>query len=349
MGQSLSGQQSCFFPDDDETKAPPLFSCLTWEREEVRAEQHGYLLPHFRGGGGASWTLPSRCHAFAQTEEEADSGALLVAAFNGRIDKVIHLLSKPGTNPNVSYSNGNTPLIMAVQENHTHIVKLLLERPDIKVNQRGQDGHTALIRACYERSDIVDMLLRRPSIDVNLATYYGTTALTYAIRNGNIGAVLALINHPGIDINHQSKHGENALFEAVSYKRKDIVELLIHHGNCNVDIVDLHDRTPFLIACQYGFQDIALYLIEVGCDTTCQDDCGRNGLYHALKRNRDAIVHAILDRKVPYTLRAQCRTVIRAYARSMVGPGNSVQRVIRRIPRTELPYSLISYLAFETT
>ena len=24
----------------------------------------------------------------------------------------------------------------------------------IQVNQRGQDGHTALIRACYERSDI---------------------------------------------------------------------------------------------------------------------------------------------------------------------------------------------------
>ena len=35
--------------------------------------------------------------------------------------KAAMFLSRPGTNPNVSYSNGNTPLIMAIQENHTAI------------------------------------------------------------------------------------------------------------------------------------------------------------------------------------------------------------------------------------
>ena len=74
-------------------------------------------------------------------------------------------------------------MIIAVQENHTRIVHMLLSRYDIKVNMRGLDGYTALIRACYERSDLVKTLLSRHDVDVNLATYYGTTALTFAIRS----------------------------------------------------------------------------------------------------------------------------------------------------------------------
>ncbi len=49
--------------------------------------------------------------------------------------QVSFLLALPETNPNISYSNGNTPLIIAVQENHTDIVLMLLSRPDIKVPQ----------------------------------------------------------------------------------------------------------------------------------------------------------------------------------------------------------------------
>ena len=44
---------------------------------------------------------------FPQSEAEAASTALLVAAFNGREDRVEELLSRRETNPNVSYSNGN--------------------------------------------------------------------------------------------------------------------------------------------------------------------------------------------------------------------------------------------------
>ena len=96
-----------------------------------------------------------------------------------------------------------------MQENHGSIVRLLLARPDIRVNMRGMDGHTALIRACFERcvaacsvtrlteccrADLVRLLLQRPDTDVNLATYYGTTALTFAIRSGNVAAVGAAAN-----------------------------------------------------------------------------------------------------------------------------------------------------------
>jgi hypothetical protein len=53
-----------------------------------------------------------------------------------------------------------------------------------------------------------------------------------------------------------------------------------------------------LPACQYGFEEIALCLIGAGCDTTSQDDCGRNGLYHAVKR----LVQGIRISKEQHTL-----------------------------------------------
>jgi hypothetical protein len=52
------------------------------------------------------------------------------------------------------------------------------------------------------------------------------------------------------------------------------------------------------VACQYGFEEIALCLIGAGCDTTSQDDCGRNGLYHAVKR----LVQGIRISKEEHTL-----------------------------------------------
>ena len=63
------------------------------------------------------------------------------------------------------------------------------------------------------------------------------------------------------------------------------------------------------VVCSY--EDIACALIAAGCDTTVEDDCSRNGLYHAVKRKRELIIHALLDRREPYSLRRQCRTVIR--------------------------------------
>ena len=198
------------------------------------------------------------------------------------------------------------------------------------------------------RSDLVKLLIQRPDVDVNLSTYYGTTALTFAIRNGNVSAVRELIKHPNINVNYQSKHGENALFEAVSYKRMDLVEALLSHPKLEVDLVDQHDRTPFLVACQYGYDDIAISLIRAGCDPTVEDDCGRNGLYHAVKRKREMIVQALLDRRDPYSLKCQCRTVIRSYTRSIIGPGGSVRTRINNIPRQELPASLRSFLTFQS-
>ena len=97
-----------------------------------------------------------------------------------------------------------------------------------------------------------------------------------------------------------------------------------------------------------SYEDIACALISAGCDTTVEDDCSRNGLYHAVKRKREQIIHALLDRREPFSLRQQCRTVIRSYLRSVFGPGVSIREVINKISHHELPGTLVSFLTFES-
>ncbi|QQP33136.1 Uncharacterized protein FKW44_024416, partial [Caligus rogercresseyi] len=109
---------------------------------------------------------------------------------------------------------------------------MLLDHPMINVNQRGLDGYTALIRACYDRPDFVRILLTRPETQINLSTYFGSSALTYAVRNGNTEAVQYLLSRPDVDINFQSRSGENAILEAVAYRRNEIAILLLQEGGC---------------------------------------------------------------------------------------------------------------------
>jgi len=96
------------------------------------------------------------------TAENRDSMGLLAAVFTGRETKARELLTLPWTNINAQYTNGNTPLILAVQGPNVSLVRLLLDHPRINVNLRGLDGYTALIRAAGEnRPEYVAMLIAR--------------------------------------------------------------------------------------------------------------------------------------------------------------------------------------------
>ena len=122
---------SCLYPNEDDPSHPPaLLSCLSpppdtspdhghhslrplthdlrprpliasCSRRPGRSRlvfQHSTVTTSFLGSSPGLYSLVS--------ESEAANTALLVAAFNGRDDRVRELLRRDDTNPNVSYSNG---------------------------------------------------------------------------------------------------------------------------------------------------------------------------------------------------------------------------------------------------
>eukprot|EP00095_Tigriopus_kingsejongensis_P005436 maker-scaffold224_size251237-snap-gene-0.17 protein:Tk05436 transcript:maker-scaffold224_size251237-snap-gene-0.17-mRNA-1 annotation:"ankyrin repeat-containing protein" len=289
-----------------------------------------FIIPDEQRGDGT--TNHTNIRALTIAQENRDSMGLLAAIFTGRENKAQELLMLPWTNINAQYTNGNTPLILAVQGNNEIIVRLLLNHPDLKVNLRGLDGYTALIRACQDRPDFVRMLLARADTEVNLANYFGTTALMYAIRCGNEEAVQHLLMRVDIEVNFQSRHGENALIEAVTYRRYEIACALISRDDVDVDVLDNRDRTPLIMAVQYGYLPLVRLLVFNACSDPCaEDDQGHNALHYALKRGSSPMVHDLVEvLSYPQPLMRLCRTVIRRTIRDKVGRGHRLKPHIER-------------------
>ncbi|KAI5783291.1 hypothetical protein FPQ18DRAFT_419515 [Pyronema domesticum] len=104
-----------------------------------------------------------------------------------------------------------TALIYACMSGHEAIVKLLLDRKDIRVNLAEDDGWTPLMHACTEgKEGIVKLLLERDDIQVNLAAKDGRTPLMLACSNGKEVIVKLLLEREDIDIRLKDNEGKTA-------------------------------------------------------------------------------------------------------------------------------------------
>lgn len=94
-------------------------------------------------------------------------------------------------------SNGNTALIISINNNTNEITKELLKHPDIDVNIPDNCGNTALIWSCYyEHKENIKELLKSPNIDVNIADKDNVTAL-YLIKKRMNGVIEKLLIEHG--------------------------------------------------------------------------------------------------------------------------------------------------------
>ena len=78
--------------------APKAFSCISVEGTISRTNSRGPIRRRT-----ASFVWPE---LFPDSDSDSTRTSLLVAAFNGKEDKVRELLLRDDVNPNISYSNG---------------------------------------------------------------------------------------------------------------------------------------------------------------------------------------------------------------------------------------------------
>ncbi|KAF2122387.1 ankyrin repeat-containing domain protein [Lophiotrema nucula] len=122
----------------------------------------------------------------------------------GNEDLVQILLADPRVDINRN-PNGQSALITAVNKGLSRIVKLLLEHPQISVEQTGYRSQNILIGAVGKGAlEIVKLLLDHPSIDVNVEAWRGKSALQLAAAKGSLEIVKLLLDHQNIAVNHRS-------------------------------------------------------------------------------------------------------------------------------------------------
>ena len=254
-------------------------------------------------------------------------GLFIKAARDGNLSKVTQML-EDGIDVNAHYENGNTALMWACVNEHTHVALALLEDDDIKVdlandygntalhqasdkgmlavvkkliakdanvNKQNEDGNTALIVACkYKQPDVALVLLESKDIKVDLKDEDGDTALHYASHQKMTEVVKKLIVKDA-DVNKQDKNGITALIWACYAKNTDIALALLESKNIEVDLVDNNGETALHPASRQGMLAVIEKLITKGTDVNKQNRNGYTALMHACDNEHTHVALALLN------------------------------------------------------
>ena len=128
---------------------------------------------------------------------------------DGKLDEVRSALAR-GEDVNDKNSWGSTALMWAVRNKHNSIVKLLLDQPGVKTNEKDNGGRTALhVAAWFNNREVARMLLLHPTMDsANAKSNKGNTAVMAAVRRGHKEVLSELVAHESVSLNIGNERGE---------------------------------------------------------------------------------------------------------------------------------------------
>jgi ankyrin repeat protein len=190
------------------------------------------------------------------------SYCLLYASEEGHEEAVRFLLAQPTIDVNPTNAMGQTPLLLAAQNEHRGTARLLLGRLDIEPNVYCR-GHTSLLLAAlWGWTDIVQLLLARPDTNPNPKNTRGNTPLAAAVDGGHEEMVEKLLKHPATDPNIANEETWTPLLMAADDGNEQIVKLLLQHPKINPDPVLDDGRTALMLARDGGHDGVARVLTE---------------------------------------------------------------------------------------
>ena len=123
--------------------------------------------------------------------------ALLFAAQRG-FTEIMRDLIRRGADVNLSIYHGTSPLNITISIGNTQAVRLLLQSPDIRINQTTNTGTTPLATAARVKNEEITRLLLSEGADPNLTNDIGIGPLHIACLRGDTAMARKLL-HAGAD------------------------------------------------------------------------------------------------------------------------------------------------------
>ncbi|XP_071807493.1 uncharacterized protein [Asterias amurensis] len=185
----------------------------------------------------------------------------------GNIDIMIKMINHLGPNRtqlavNRQSKNGWSPLLVASEEGHVKIVKLLLQS--------------------NARVDVFDE--------------HGKAALHLASENGHKEVADILLWHKAF-VNAKSKLGITPLHLAAQNGHNDLIKLLVSTHSATIDALSLAKKTPLHQAAQNGQLEVCETMLQLKADSNATDMHGQTPLHLAAKNDHADIVKLFLKHK----------------------------------------------------
>lgn len=269
--------------------------------------------------------------------------ALMYAYKNGQVS-TIKIRLDLGPSVNVRNARETSAFFEAFTGNtddHTEIVELLIERPDLDVNIKYSDevDRSVLMMSSFAGSarEVVKLLLQEPGIDVNQKDFNGDTALSLATTNGNAAIAQLLLTQPDIDISsvnnnnnvsaltiaaksnpdnivdkllesqaetslRDGEEGCTAFFSAIEARNKKAMKSLSKHHKNNLYTVDSKQRTTLYAACSSGDIDIVRLLLCSDLTKSSRANGGQTPLHEACRGGHIDVMRTLLQNSVESTI-----------------------------------------------
>lgn len=184
-----------------------------------------------------------------------------------------------GANPNLSDSEGRTPLHYAVREGRASAVKLLLKH-GANVNAADRACLTPLFDTPFYPTEILRLLLSAYA-NYEARDRHGCTPLHRAMQEIRFQRVQILIKK-GANIHSKDLWGATPLHWAAKSGNFGGVSTLLRHGT-DVEAVTRFGETPLHLAAMNGHAFVVGTLLDLGSDPEATDVDGANAMQYVAK------------------------------------------------------------------
>lgn len=237
---------------------------------------------------------------FINTQNDKGSTLLHITVEHNKQNIAEFLLSM-NIDINIQDNNGETALMLAVENENNGMVSLLANNETLDINLQDKLGDSALmIATLLKNDDIVKILLDNKNINTNLQDNNGATALILAIhpiRTAKFGFSYALQEQFMNDT--YNKIFPNKYIEP-QYKKTDaIVQLLLNNDATNINLSDKQMNTPLIFAVKNYIAAIAVKNNEKEKQetySTLQKLILNNHIKTDIKNNKDESVLSLANK-----------------------------------------------------
>ena len=235
-------------------------------------------------------------NSFPPSYEEEDEKAL-----NENKLEVVRFLIAQGCKVDHTNKANESPIVLAVKLQNVELVKELVERKELDVNTRGQEGKTPLHMVAATGNDKIALVLLHHGADVHLKDTSGSTPLHIACYQGNTSIV-----------------------ELIFTERPQSKDILLTQA-------DKTGNIPLMIAKKSPNNSTAIinFLISYGVDLQRTNELSET-LLHMFGPNDNAESSMLIVKKAPSLL--SCRNIYRQtplHKAAMMGHKESLLVFIR--------------------